>query len=209
MQARHSSTSQSTGSSTGGLGEAINLNLGTIGRLESHYVRHVFGRSAHWDYSIALAEAHTGLPRPAHELDCRVLAAPAGTPLVVLGARHHDVGYYVIANLAERGCRGALKRVLKTRRLELGLTTSGVNPCWSSLHFEDEPAGQLHALLYANLQPHDDSWRDCLGALLLQLPALMKAAAPQAPACTKHAAVLVSGDYGLHAARRNHLLREL
>jgi len=51
-------------------------------------------------------------------LDCHVLQAPAGTPLAVFGARHHDGGYYVIANLAERGCFAALKRTLKTRRIE-------------------------------------------------------------------------------------------
>lgn len=91
----------------------VNLNPGTIGRLESQHVRSVFGRSTHTDITIALAEAHEGLPRPAHELDCHVLQAPAGTPSAVFGARHHEVGYYVIANLAERGCFAALKRTLR------------------------------------------------------------------------------------------------
>src|SRR5206468_3355881 len=94
----------------------VNLNLGTIGRLESHHVRRLLGDVVSGDRTVALAEAHEGLPRPAHELDCNVLDAPAGTPLLVLGARHHDVAYYVIANLSENGCWNALKRVSKTRR---------------------------------------------------------------------------------------------
>ena len=187
----------------------VNFSLGTIGRLESFYVRTLFGSSCHWDKSIVLAEGHRGLPRPAHELDCAVLQAPHGTPLVVLAARHHDVAYYVIINLAERGSWNALNRVLKTRRLELGLTSEGVKPLWTSLHFEDEAAQHLHARLREtdkSWRGADETWRDQLGLLLLNLPQQLAALQPEAARCVAHAAVLVSGDYAKHSASRQRCL---
>jgi hypothetical protein len=190
----------------------VNLNLGTIGRLDSHHVWRLFGDVASSDRTVALAEAHEGLPRPAHELDCKVLEAPTGTPLLVLGARHHDVAYYVLANLSEAGCWSALKRVLKTRRIELGLTTSGIKPMWTSLHFEDQAAESLEAYLTAQSScwtAKDDSWRDRVGLVLLRLPELMAAAHPQAPRCILHAAVLVSGDHGKHSRNRQRCLEAI
>lgn len=188
----------------------VNLSLGTVGRLESFHVSTLFGRSCHWDRSIVLAEAHSRLPRPGYELDCTVLQAPQGTPLIVVAARHHDVAYYVISNLAERGSWNAFKRVLRTRRLELGLTTDGVKPFWTSLHFEDKAAEQLQARLRETgkswWRGAGDTWRDQLGLLLLNLPQQLAALQPHAPACVAHAAVLASGDCAKHSASRQRCL---
>jgi hypothetical protein len=183
----------------------VNLNLGTIGLLKSHVASQL---GAHLpvtrDSYVALAEAHEGLPRPGRDLDCRVLRAPIAAPLVLLGAVHHNVGYYIICNVAERPAWTALKWAQKLGRLEMGFTVDGGNPLWSALHFDEADrqklAGELEARKNA-WRTQDDSWRDRLGLQVLSLPGLLAEVEPTAVRCTQHAAVLLSGSRTTHGNR--------
>src|SRR5687767_9311863 len=82
---------------------SVNFNLGAIGRVEFYQVGRIGGPSpSHSDEFVAVAAAHAGLPRPPLDLDCHIIPTPECPNLLVLGATHHQVAYYVIANLAER-----------------------------------------------------------------------------------------------------------
>lgn len=176
----------------------INLNLGAIGRIDSYRVEGAGCPSlSHRDEFVAIAAAHTGLPRPPRDLDGHAISIPDCPNLLVLAAIAHQVAYYVIANVAERSAFAALTGALKRQRLELVLTSDNSRPRWSALRFEDGAEEQLGLQLRARKDAWRDTtdlWRDKLGWLVTELPARFAQHDAAAMTCTHHAAVLASGN---------------
>lgn len=191
----------------------VNLNLGTIGKVQSQLVTRLGGTSAALeDETIVLTRAHSGVPRPAARgLDCTLLLPPECQKVVVVAAAHHDVAYYVIVCLAEKSAHSALRAALKRRRLEVVFTAQGEAPWWTALCIGDEMALGLERLLDANngdSHQGDESWRDSLGQLVLNLPSLFAAQDPTAALCREHAAVLASSARTTHLGQVERAVRE-
>jgi hypothetical protein len=177
---------------------SVNLNLGAIGRIEFYKVRSIGGPipSASDEFA-AIAAAHAGLPRPPVDLDCHIIPAPECPNLLVLGATHHQVAYYVIANLAERSAFAAMTGACKKGRLELLLMSDGSRPWRSVMRFEDGTTERLALELHERKnawRQSTDLWRDKLGLLIADLPRRFAEHYAAASACTQHAAVLASGN---------------
>lgn len=188
----------------------VNLNLGTIGKVQSHVVHRLGGASAPFeDETIVLTRAHFGVPRPAARgLDCTLLLPPECQKVVVFAATHHDVAYYVIVSLAEKFAYSALRAALKRRRLEIVLTAQGEAPWWTALCIGDHVALGLERLLDATKEGADESWRDSLGQLVMNLPSLLTAHDPTAAPCRQHAAVLAGSSRTNHLEHVERALRE-
>jgi hypothetical protein len=177
---------------------SVNLNLGAIGRVAFYKVHSIGGPiPPASDEFAAIAAAHAGLPRPPIDLDCHIIPAPECPNLLVLGATHHQVAYYIIANLAEQSAFTAMAGACKKRRLELLLMSDGSRPWRSVMRLEDSTAErlalELHERKNAWRQP-TDLWRDKLGLLVTDLPRRFAQHYAPASACTQHSAVLASGN---------------
>jgi hypothetical protein len=191
----------------------VNLNLGTIGKVQSRLVARLGSTSvAREDETIVLTCAHSGVPRPAARgLDCTLLLPPECRKVVVFAATHHDVAYYVIVSLAERSAHSALRAALKRRRLEIVFTVQGEAPWWTALCIGNETALVLKRVLDAtkgDSHHADESWRDALGELVMNLPSLFAGRDPAAARCSQHAAVLASSTRKTHLAQVERALRE-
>lgn len=191
----------------------VNLNLGTIGKVQSHLVPRLGGTSAALeDENIVLTRAHSGVPRPAARgLECTLLLPPECRKVVVFAATHHDVAYYVIVSLAEKAAHTALRAALKRRRLEVVFTAQGEAPWWTALCIGDAVALDLARLLDAAKEgsPNaDESWRDSLGLLVMNLPSLFAAQDRAAALCREHSAVLASSSRTTHLGQVERALRE-
>jgi hypothetical protein len=185
-------------SATGPRAPSVNLNLGAIGRVEFYQVGRIGAPSPSLsDEFVAIATAHAGLPRPPADLDCRIVPTPECPNLLVLAATHHQVAYYVIANLAERSTFAAMAGACKTRRLGLLLMSDGSRPWRSAMRIEGTAAERLALELQARKnawRQSTDLWRDKLGLLVADLPSRFARHYGTASACTQHSAVLASGS---------------
>lgn len=191
----------------------VNLNLGSIGPVQSRLVHRLGGASpAADDEIIVLTRAHSGLPRPAARgLECTLLLSPECPTVAVLAATHHDVAYYVIVGLADTSAHSALRTALKRRRLEMVFTAQGDSPWWTSLCIGDDMALRLVKLLEGAKEVAnnaDESWRDSLGQLVMNLPSLHARQEPAAARCRQHAAVLASSSRATHLSQVEQVVRE-
>jgi hypothetical protein len=177
---------------------SVNLNLGAIGRVEFYKVGSIDGPSPSVsDEFAAITAAHAGFPRPPVDLDGHIIPTPECPNLLVVGAIHHQVAYYVIANLAERSAFAAMAGACKKRRLKILLTSDGSQPWRSVMRFEDSTAERLAQELHGRKnawRQSTDLWRDKLGLLVADLPRRFAQHYAAASACTQHSAVLASGN---------------
>lgn len=181
----------------------VNLNLGTIGRVDWYHLSRLnapYGLSHQDEYAVVVA-SNPGLPTPARDLDCQFFKSAVCAPLLVFAAVHHEVAYYVLANTAERSTFTALKAAAQRRRLEVVFTADGHKPSWSAMRLEDAEAKRLERELLArkdDWRTANDVWRDRLALLVLDLPSLIAKIQPEAAACRQHAAVLANGNRHSH-----------
>jgi hypothetical protein len=172
----------------------VNLSLGAIGVDFYQVGSNSPSRSGEF---VAIAAAHAGLPRPPVDLDSHIIPTPECPNLLVLGATHHQVAYYVMVNLAERSAFAAMAGACKKRRLELLLMSDGSRPWRSVMRFEDSAAKRLAVELQARRnawRQSTDVWRDKLGVLVSDLPSRFAQHYADASRCTQHAAVLAGGN---------------
>ena len=180
----------------------VNLNLGAIGRLEANLGRP--GPSVLKDFHGGRVETNPGLTWPGLHLEAVLLPVPKDMPVLLLAGVHHGMAFYALCDLQEEPAQTALKFATESGRLEIGFIPEGGDLLWSAMRLGPEVRQHLEeqlARLRARRACRDNSWRDRLALLLLDLPSLLSRVHPQGVQCTQHAAVLLSGNRAAHTGR--------